>query len=123
MSERTPQREAPDFPDEEAERAFWEENDVVDFFDWDNSIEGNLPRLKPSTTTISIRLPDALLDQLRSLANERDVPYQSMMKSILADRVAQERDRRRKLRVPLMVAETSMIREEPEDGEDSPHKR
>ena len=123
MSDRAPRREAPNFPDEDSERTFWEENDVVDFFDWDNSVEGNLPRLKPSTTTISIRLPDALLDQLRSLANERDVPYQSMMKSFLADRVAQERDRRRKLRAPLMVAETSITREESENKGDSLYKK
>ena len=118
MSDGAREREAPDFPDEGSERAFWEANDVVDFFDWDNSIEGNLPRLKPSTTTISIRLPDALLDQLRSLANERDIPYQSMMKSFLAERVAQERERRRRLRAPLLVAETSMIREEPDGGKE-----
>jgi predicted DNA binding CopG/RHH family protein len=123
MSDRTPRRDAPDFPDEGSERTFWEENDVVDFFDWDNSVEGNLARLKPSTTTISIRLPDALLDQLKSMANERDVPYQSMMKSFLADRVAQERDRRRRLREPLMVAETSMIREDPETKEDCLYKK
>jgi predicted DNA binding CopG/RHH family protein len=120
MSDRASKRKAPEFCDEDSERVFWEENDVVDFFDWDNSIEGNLPRLKPSTTTISIRLPDALLDQLRSLANERDIPYQSMMKSFLAERVAQERDRRRRLRPSQLVAETSMIREESGDGEDSP---
>ncbi len=120
MSERAPRRDVPEFPNENSERVFWEENDVVDFFDWDNSIEGSLPRLKPSTTTISIRLPDALLDQLRSLANERDVPYQSMMKSFLAERVAEERDRRRRLRAPSLVAETSIIREESGDGGDSP---
>ena len=123
MSDGAREREAPDFPDEGSERAFWEANDVVDFFDWDNSIEGNLPRLKPSTTTISIRLPDALLDQLRSLANERDIPYQSMMKSFLAERVAQERERRRRLRAPLLVAETSMIREEPDGGKESRYSK
>jgi predicted transcriptional regulator len=123
MSDKAPEREAPDFPDGDSERTFWEENDVVDFFDWDNSIKGNLPRLKPSTTTISIRLPDALLDQLRSLANERDVPYQSMMKSFLADRVAQERDRRRRLRAPLRAAETSLLREDPDASPDSSYKK
>ena len=82
---------APSFRTEEEERRFWAEHDVVDYFDWDNSVRGSFPNLKPSTTTISLRLPQALLEELKTLANERDVPYQSLMKIFLAERVARER--------------------------------
>ena len=92
-------RQSPQFADEDQEREFWAENDVVDFFDWDKAVPGSFPALKPSTTTISIRLPAALLEDLRTLANERDVPYQSLMKNFLAERIAREREERRKARV------------------------
>jgi len=84
-------RAAPKFRNEDEERAFWAEHDVVDFFDWEHSVRGSFPALKPSTTTISLRLPKALLDELKALANERDVPYQSLVKVFLAERVARER--------------------------------
>jgi len=82
---------APRFRNEDEERAFWAEHDVVDFFDWEHSARGSFPNLKPSTTTISLRLPKALLEELKALANERDVPYQSLVKVFLAERVARER--------------------------------
>jgi len=88
-SERVPR-----FQSEDEEREFWAEHDVVDFFDWDNSVRGSFPALKPSTTTISLRLPKGLLDELKALANERDVPYQSLLKVFLAERVARERHRK-----------------------------
>ena len=80
---------------EDAERDFWAKHDVVDFFDWDKSVSGSFPALKPSTQTISLRLPKALLEELKTLANERDVPYQSLLKIFLAERVARERSRKR----------------------------
>jgi predicted DNA binding CopG/RHH family protein len=83
----------PKFQTEDEEREFWATHDVVDYFDWDNAFDGSFPNLKPSTTTISLRLPQALLDDLKALANERDVPYQSLMKIFLAERVARERHR------------------------------
>lgn len=83
----------PEFRSEEEEREFWANHDVVDYFDWDNSVRGSFPSLKPSTTTISLRLPKALLEDLKALANERDVPYQSLLKIFLAERVARERHR------------------------------
>jgi predicted DNA binding CopG/RHH family protein len=86
----------PEFRSEEEEREFWAEHDVVDYFDWENSVPGSFPALKPSTQTISLRLPKALLEDLKALANERDVPYQSLLKFYLAERVARERDRRRR---------------------------
>jgi predicted DNA binding CopG/RHH family protein len=78
---------------EDEERDFWAEHDVVDYFDWDKSVQGSFPALKPSTKTISLRLPQALLEEIKTLANERDVPYQSLLKIFLAERVARERQR------------------------------
>ena len=83
--------QAPKFRTEDEERDFWAEHDVVDYFDWETSVRGSFPNLKPSTATISLRLPQALLEELKTLANERDVPYQSLLKIFLAERVARER--------------------------------
>ncbi len=85
----------PKFRAEDEERDFWAEHDVIDFFDWEKSVTGSFPALKPSTQTISLRLPKALLEELKTLANERDVPYQSLLKIFLAERVARERGRGR----------------------------
>ena len=95
---RTAVREppAPRFRSEDEERAFWAEHDVVDYFDWDRAVRGSFPALKPSTATISLRLPEALLEELKALANERDVPYQSLLTIFLAERIARERERPRR---------------------------
>jgi predicted DNA binding CopG/RHH family protein len=85
----------PRFRSEDEERDFWAEHDVVDYFDWNRSVAGSFPALKPSTKTISLRLPQALLEEIKALANERDVPYQSLLKIFLAERVARERRRSR----------------------------
>lgn len=92
----TSPKRIPRFRSEDAERDFWAEHDVLDYFDWDQAVPGTFPALKPSTTTISLRLPEALLEELKALANERDVPYQSLLKVFLAERVARERGWRRK---------------------------
>jgi predicted DNA binding CopG/RHH family protein len=81
----------PRFRSEDAEREFWADHDVVDYFDWDEALQGSFPALRPSTTTISLRLPELLLEELKALANERDVPYQSLLKVFLAEHVARER--------------------------------
>jgi predicted DNA binding CopG/RHH family protein len=96
MSRRTKAGKVPRFRSEEAEREFWATHDVVDYFDWDKAVAGSFPALKPSTTTISVRLPEPMLDELKALANERDVPYQSLLKVFLAERIARERSARRK---------------------------
>ena len=70
---------------------------MADHFDWARAVVATFPNLRPSTTTISIRLPEPLLDELKALANERDVPYQSLMKIFLADRIARERGSRPKV--------------------------
>ncbi len=76
---------------EAEERAFWEKHDTTEFVDWSRAKLAVFPDLRPSTETISLRLPAGLLAELKVLANKRDVPYQSLMKVFLADRVARER--------------------------------
>ena len=71
-------------------------HDTADYFDWTKARRITFPNLRPSTATISFRLPQSLLNELRILANERDVPYQSLLKVFLAERVAKERDRPRR---------------------------
>lgn len=80
----------PDFRSEEEEREFWVEHDSTDYVDWSAAKRVTLARLKPSTKTISLRLPEPLLEDLKMLANKQDVPYQSLLKIYLAERVAQE---------------------------------
>jgi predicted DNA binding CopG/RHH family protein len=76
----------PKFRNEAEERRFWESHDSTDFVDWSKAERVRLPNLKPSTTAISLRLPMALLERIKVAANKRDVPYQSLIKSWLADR-------------------------------------
>ena len=84
-------RRAPRFRTEDEERAFWLKHDSTEYVDWRAGRRLRLPRLKPSTATISLRLPEALLDELKLLANQRDVPYQSLLKVFLAERLERER--------------------------------
>jgi predicted DNA binding CopG/RHH family protein len=80
--------------DEAKERAFWEATDSTQYVDWSQARNVRFPNLRPSTATISLRLPQGMLDDLKSLANARDVPYQSLLKIFLAERLAAERGRR-----------------------------
>ncbi|MDH5805321.1 MAG: BrnA antitoxin family protein [Gemmatimonadota bacterium] len=89
----------PRFETEDQEHDFWAEHDTVDFFDWDKAAKGRFPSLKPSTETISLRLPLSMLEELKMLANERDVPYQSLLKVYLAERIARERQEKNISRV------------------------
>ena len=82
----------PKFKTEADERAFWETHDSSDYLDWKQAQSVLLPNLKPSTKTISIRLPEGLLDSIKIEANKRDMPYQSLIKSWLADDVEQSRN-------------------------------
>lgn len=92
---KKPARKAiPRFASEDAERRFWAEHDTTDYFDWSRAARASFPNLKPSTASISIRLPLSMLEELRALANEKDVPYQSLMKVYLAERLARERGRK-----------------------------
>jgi predicted DNA binding CopG/RHH family protein len=94
-NEQSDRRPLPRFGSEDEERAFWEKADSTDYVDWGRAARVRLPELKPSTATISLRLPETLLEELKALANERDVPYQSLLKIILAERLQEERRRRR----------------------------
>lgn len=80
----------PNFKTEAAERKFWETHDSADYVDWRKAERVILPGLKPSSQTISLRLPRPMLERLKQLANKRDVPYQSLLKMFVADRIKQE---------------------------------
>lgn len=86
----------PRFRSEEREREFWSSADSTDYVDWSKGLRASFPRLRPSTRTISLRLPAGLLDNLKTLANKRDVPYQSLLKIFLAERIQEELRRSRK---------------------------
>ena len=81
----------PIFRSEDEEREFWATHDTTDYIDWSQARWVTFPNLKPSTETISLRLPAALLADLKILANRRDVPYQSLLKVFLAERLMHER--------------------------------
>ena len=83
-------REIPTFKNEDQEREFWAERDSTDHVDWNAAQNVVLPRLKPTTKTISLRLSGTMLDRLRLLANKRDVPYQSLIKMFLKERLDDE---------------------------------
>ena len=76
----------PQFRSEAEERAFWEANDSTAHIDWSKAERVRLPNLKPTTTSISLRLPVSLLDSIKIAANKRDVPYQSLIKAWLAEK-------------------------------------
>jgi len=81
----------PKFRSEAEERRFWETHDSSSHIDWRKAERARLPNLKPSTTSISLRLPVALLDRIKVAANKRDVPYQSLIKTWLAEKTTDER--------------------------------
>jgi predicted DNA binding CopG/RHH family protein len=78
----------PRFRNEAEERAFWESHDTADYFDLSKARRVRFPNLKPSTTSISLRLPVHLLEQIKVAANRRDVPYQSLIKMWLSEKVS-----------------------------------
>lgn len=77
----------PKFDNEAQERAFWETHDSSDFVDWTSAKKVSLRNLKPTTKTISLRLPQHLLDDIKTAANSRDVPYQSLIKVWLQEKL------------------------------------
>ncbi len=86
-------KEIPEFRSQEDERRFWAKHDSVEFIDWQAAQKRRFPNLKPSLRTISLRLPVSMIENLKVLAHKRDVPYQSLLKVFLAERL--ERERRR----------------------------
>ena len=81
----------PTFKTEAEEREYWETHDSSDQVDWSQARPVRLPALKPSTKTISLRLPESLLESIRIEANKRDMPYQSLIKAWLAEVVERQR--------------------------------
>lgn len=83
-------KQVPRFEDEDAEREFWAVHDSTEYVDWSAAQPVIYPNLKPSTRTISLRLPESMLNELKLLANKRDVPYQSLIKVFLRERIDSE---------------------------------
>jgi predicted DNA binding CopG/RHH family protein len=77
----------PKFKNEEEEQAFWAKHDSADYLDWTKAKRAVFPHLKPSTKTISLRLPASIIASLKVLANKRDVPYQSLLKVFLTEKI------------------------------------
>jgi predicted DNA binding CopG/RHH family protein len=84
-------KKLPEFKSEDDERKFWATADSTEYVDWTAGKRKKLVQLKPSLKTISLRLPVSMIEDLKVLANRRDVPYQSLLKVFLAERLARER--------------------------------
>lgn len=80
----------PTFTSEEQERSFWARHDSTEYVDWSRTQRRLFPSLRPTLRTISLRLPESMLGQLKVLANKRDMPYQSLLKQFLAERLQKE---------------------------------
>jgi len=83
-------KKIPPFKNEQEERDFWEAHDSTDYIDWSKAERVTLANLKPSIKKISLRLPESMLEELKLLANKRDIPYQSLLKIFLAERLEKE---------------------------------
>jgi len=83
-------RKVPRFRNEDEERDFWASHDSTEFVNWRQAERVKLPNLRPTTRTISIRLPEAMIERLKVLANKRDIPYQSLLKMFVADKIEEE---------------------------------
>jgi len=83
-------KQIPKFKNEDEERKFWATHNTTDYVDWKSARRVRFPNLKPTLRTISIRLPEHLIGDLKALANERDLPYQALLKQFLAERVERE---------------------------------
>ena len=86
-------KKIPQFKNEEQERAFWAKEDSVEYMDWAKAKRTSFSNLKPSTKTISLRLPEHLLEKIKRTANQQDIPYQSLIKYSLAQRFLQQKNR------------------------------
>ena len=80
----------PRFSSEAEEQEFWDSADSTEYIDWRKAERVIFPKLKPSLKTISIRLPESMIEELKLLANKRDVPYQSLLKIFLSERIEEE---------------------------------
>ncbi len=83
-------KQLPKFKNEDEEREFWATHDSTEFINWNQAEKIIFSNLKPSVKKISLRLPESMLEELKLLANKRDVPYQSLLKIFLAERIEKE---------------------------------
>ena len=83
-------KKIPKFKSESEERLFWQKHDSSEYIDWSDAENVVMPKLKPSTRSISIRLPESMIEELKVLANKRDVPYQSLLKIFISERIDAE---------------------------------
>ena len=83
-------KKIPPFKNEDEEREFWSSHDSANYIDWSKAERVTLAKLKPSIKKISLRLPESMLEELKLLANKRDIPYQSLLKIFLAERLEKE---------------------------------
>ena len=83
-------KKIPEFKSEAEERLFWQKHDSSEYIDWSDAENVVMPKLKPSTKSISIRLPESMIEELKVLANKRDVPYQSLLKIFISERIDSE---------------------------------
>ena len=83
-------KKIPNFKNEDEEREFWAKADSSEYFDWSKAEKVIFPNLKPSTESISLRLPSYLLARIKEMANKKDIPYQSLMKMFISERINQE---------------------------------
>lgn len=91
MNKKNNLKQIPKFKNESEEREFWAKNDSADYIDWSNApVNPALPNLNPSLRSISIRLPENMIYRLKEMANRRDVPYQSLVKMILAEKIKED---------------------------------
>ena len=90
-------KRVPKFKNEDEERKFWETHDSTEYVDWKKAERAIFPKLKPSIKTISLRVPESMLEELKLIANKRDVPYQSLLKVFLAEKIREELNHIKKL--------------------------
>jgi predicted DNA binding CopG/RHH family protein len=83
-------KKIPKFKNEDEERTFWATHDSTEYINWKKAKKVVLSNLKPSVKSISLRLPESMIEELKLLANKKDVPYQSLLKIFLAERIGEE---------------------------------
>ena len=83
-------KKMPKFKSEAEERLFWQEHDSSEYIDWSDAENVIMPKLKTTTRSISIRLPESMIEELKVIANKRDVPYQSLLKIFISERIDAE---------------------------------
>jgi predicted DNA binding CopG/RHH family protein len=83
-------KKIPKFKNEKEERTFWQQHDSAEYVDWADAEKTVLPKLKPSTRSISLRLPESMIEELKLLAHKRDVPYQSLLKIFISEKIDAE---------------------------------